>query len=391
MGASEREIVICDPGGRVAGKWKIEDITVGREMEATFWANPVKDAGFRFRATHLDGRRAPKVVLSDDPQIRPGVPCVVRVTAIRKPDRPDHGAIEVVYVRSAPVRLEGIYLDPIVSRKLQILLESGLNILLDGPQGCGKTVVARAIAEALGMEFIFFNCGAVVEATDFLATIMVRASEGGHPVTDFVKTEFLAALEDAAEHPERRYLVFLDEFNRCNEAARNVLMPALDSTRRIFNPVANRFIELPDNVQFIAAVNRGSEFSGTFGIDAAQLDRFAPLAMSYMPADEEVKLLAARHPELGREVIRAVVQVADRVRHAPELGAGLSVRATDEACIYLKHPLMERHRRAMLPEVLKSSFCGRFQGRWDDAASDAGTVWRIVEDALAKSVDELPA
>jgi hypothetical protein len=28
-------------------------------------------------------------------------------------------------------------------------------------------------------------------------------------------------------------------------------------------------------------VNRGSEFSGTFGIDAAQLDRFAPLQMDH--------------------------------------------------------------------------------------------------------------
>ena len=52
-------------------------------------------------------------------------------------------------------------------------------------------------------------------------------------------------------------------------------MPALDSTRRVFNPVSNAFLDIPDNVQFIAAVNRGSEFSGTFGIDAAQLDRFA--------------------------------------------------------------------------------------------------------------------
>ena len=34
-------------------------------------------------------------------------------------------------------------------------------------------------------------------------------------------------------------------------------MPALDSTRRVFNPVDNRFIPIPDNVQIIAAVNRG--------------------------------------------------------------------------------------------------------------------------------------
>src|SRR5262245_40673543 len=186
----------------MSGRWEDGEIRVGAVMEATFWANPVAESGFRFRATHLDGKRAPKVVLSNDARIRPGAPCLVKITAIRKPERSDRGAIEVEFVRAQEFRLEGVYIDPIVSKKLQILLESGLNILLDGPQGCGKTVLARSIAKSLGMEFVFFNCGAVVEATDFFATIQVRASETGQPITDFVKTEVLIALERAADHPE---------------------------------------------------------------------------------------------------------------------------------------------------------------------------------------------
>jgi MoxR-like ATPase len=366
----------------MSSKWEDGEIKVGAVMEATFWQNPVAGSEFRFRATHLDGKRAPKVVLSSDPRIRPGAPCLVKVTAVKKPERTDRGAIEVEFVRAQEFKLEGVYIDPIVGKKLQILLESGLNILLDGPQGCGKTVLARSIARSLGMEFVFFNCGAVVEATDFLATIQVRASATGQPITDFVKTEMLLALELSAEHPEVRYLVFLDEFNRCQESARNALMPALDATRRVFHPIENRFLPIPDNVQFIAAVNRGSQFSGTFGIDAAQLDRFAPVQMDYPPPVEEVKLLLARHPEIGKALIEEIVGVADQIRHAAELGASLSVRATDEACVYLKHPLMESEQRRLLPEVLKSSFCGRFSGRWSDVSSDAGAVWAIVQSAL---------
>jgi MoxR-like ATPase len=363
-------------------KWAPTELSLGAIMETTFWPNPVRDSAFRFRATHLDGRKAPKVVLCDDVRIRPGIPCQVRLKAIHKLKRDDRGYIEAEFVKQQEFKIEGVYLDPIVAKKLQVLLESGLNILLDGPQGCGKTVLARSIAQSMGLQFVFFNCGAVVEATDFLATIQVRASSSGAPVTDFVKTEVLIALEQACENTHKHYLIFLDEFNRCQESARNALMPALDSTRKIFHPIENTFLQIPDNVQFVAAVNRGNEFSATFGIDAAQLDRFAPLQMDYPPPEEEERILQPRHPELSRKVIRLVVELADRIRKAPELSAGLSVRATDEVCTYLKHPLIATQRSAMLPEVLKSSFCGRFAGRWSDVSSDAGVAWAIIENVL---------
>lgn len=376
-------------------KWSVEELVPGRTLEAVFWPNSAPGSAFRLRATHLDGRRAPKVVLSNDDRIIAGVPCLVKVIAVHKPERDDRGRIEVEFVARAPFRIEGVYLDPTVSKKLQVLLQSGLNILLDGPQGCGKTVLARSIADSLGMVFVFFNCGAVVEASDFLVSIQVRASDSGAPVTDFVKTDILIALEEAAENPDRKYLVFLDELNRCQESARNALMPALDSTRRVFHPIENSFIPIPDNVQFIAAVNRGREFTGTFGIDAAQLDRFAPLQMDYPPPKAEVEILARRYPEISAANLQIIVDVADAIRNAPDLPGSLSVRATDEVCVYLQHPLFAADGKRALPEIMKTSFCGRFPGRWDDVTTDAGAVWALVKKALASHKvpvgDEKPA
>ena len=303
----------------------------------------------------------------------------LRLCQFKNPTEPTVDSLKSNSCRTLRSRFEASIWDPVIEKKLQILLESGLNILLDGPQGCGKTVLARSIAETLGFEFVFFNCGAVVESTDFLASIQVRASDSGQPVMDFVQTEILESLLAAQESPGRSYLIFLDEFNRCQESARNVFMPALDSTRRIFNPISNTFIDIPDNVQFIAAVNRGNQFSGTFGIDAAQLDRFAPLQVTYPPPAEEVGILHTRHPELSKSMITRIVAIADTVRKSPDLDGGLSVRATEEACIYLKHPLMEGQQNELFTEVLKSSFCGRFSGNFDDVTSDAGAVWAIIK------------
>ena len=64
------------------------------------------------------------------------------------------------------------------------------------------------------------------------------------------------------------------------------------------------------------------------------------------------------------------------------------MRATDEACTYLKHPLIASDRANLLPEVLKSSFCGRYAGRWNDVASDAGAAWAIIQNVLREKKDE---
>ena len=173
----------------------------------------------------------------------------------------------------------------------------------------------------------------------------------------------LVAIEEASEHRDRRVPRFLDELNRCQESARNALMPALDSRAGVFHPIENTFIPIPDNVQFIAAVNRGREFTGTFGIDAAQLDRFAPLQMDYPPPTAEVEILARRHPNLPAAKLEVrSSRSPTRSASAPDLPGSLSVRATDEACIYLEHPLFAEDGKRALPEILKTSFCARFPG-----------------------------
>lgn len=356
---------------------------VGLTFETVFYSNPKKESPFRFRATHISGKRAPKVILCDNPAIQPGQLCKVRITAIKKPASEDRGHIEVEYLGQVNFKLDdSLYVEPVLSKKLQALLESGMNILLDGPQGSGKTVLSRNIAKALDLEYVFFNCSSIFEATDFLASLQIRATSSGQPETVWIPTDILRALESAKEHPEKRFLIFLDEFNRCREMARNGIMPALDATRKMYNPLTGSTIDIPDNVLWIAAINNGTQFTGTTSVDPAQLDRFAPLKMSYPPEKEEVRILCERHPDVTRQHVERVVRTANAIRNDATLRVDLSVRATEEVCILLGHPNFEEFEGDAVPELLKTSFCGRFMGRWDDPSTDAGLVWQCIVRAL---------
>ena len=358
-------------------------IKIGATFDAVFYANPKADSAFRWRATHIEGARAPKVVLCGDARIQAGQLTHVRVVSIKKPQSKDRGYIEVEFVHPVRFRLDdGIYIPPILSKKLQALLESGMNILLDGPQGSGKTVLSRKIAEALGLEYVFFNCSSIFEATDFLATLQIRATESGQAETVWLPTDILRALEAAHQAPDRRFLIFLDEFNRCREMARNGIMPALDSTRKMYNPLTGSALDIPANVLWIAAINNGAQFTGTTSVDPAQLDRFAPLKMDYPPAEEEEALLMRRNPGIPFAQAQRVVKAANAIRKDKDLGLDLSVRATEEVCVLLGHPNFLEFEGDPIPELLKTSFCGRFMGRWDDASTDAGLVWQVIVRAL---------
>lgn len=359
----------------------------GTVFETIFYANPKSDSPFRFRATHIGPKRAPKVILCDDPRIQPGQLCRVRIASVRKPGSADRGFIEVEFLGQVSFRLDdSLYVDPVLSKKLQALLESGMNILLDGPQGSGKTVLSQKIAEALNLQYVFFNCSSIYEATDFLASLQIRATASGQAETVWIPTDILRALEDAQSHPEKRYLIFLDEFNRCREIARNGIMPALDATRRMYNPLTGSTVFIPDNVLWIAAINNGAQFTGTTSVDPAQMDRFAPLKMSYPPEAEEIRILSERHPDVPRQQIVRIVKAANAVRADTNLRVDLSVRATEEVCILLGHPNFSEYDGDPLPDLLKTSFCARFAGRWDDPSSDAGLVWQCVSAGLvAKS------
>ena len=81
---------------------------------------------------------------------------------------------------------------------------------------------------------------------------------------------------------------------------------------------------------------------------------------------------------MPRGRIETVVKAADAIRKDATLRVDLSMRATDEVCTLLGHPNFSEAEADPVPELLKTSFCARFAGRWDDPSTDSGLVWQVV-------------
>jgi cobaltochelatase CobS len=145
------------------------------------------------------------------------------------------------------------------------------NLLLKGPAGCGKTTLAKQIAQALGLEFKF--TGAVQSKYELL----------GHTTAtgDVVRTPF----RDAFEHGT---LFLWDELDGSDAKALVAFNAAIDNGVCAF---PDKVIEAHENFVIVATANTWghgatAEYVGRNKLDAATLDRYVPMALDY---DEQLE------------------------------------------------------------------------------------------------------
>ncbi len=347
----------------------------GYIFETVFWMEKDSSSGLTLSAKNINGKLSDRRILTDDKRVLPGQRCKVKVIDLNE------NTIRVSYLGLADFNLKkDVYIEPGLLLQFEILLCSGRSILLEGPQGAGKTTVARALADSLGMHYVFFNCSVCFEPSDFVGSVQLVVNETGQVRTEWIPTEVLNSIYLAYEDTGKRFLIFLDELNRCRSQAVNGIMSAIDSSRRIFDPRKNSYIAIPENIQWIAAVNSGRQFTGTYKLDPAQLDRFSVLKIDYPPEAKEIEILCRRYDMVRRKDIRKVVRIANLIRNMPAISTDLSMRATDEACMFLSYPTYQHGvTKEGLIDILKVSFCNRLPGSIREEGSDAQLAFTLLE------------
>ena len=205
----------------------------------------------------------------------------------------------------------------------------GKNIMMTGPAGCGKTMAAKSLVNALDRPDYYFNLGATQDPRSTLVGNTHFDKQNG---TYFSESLFVKAIRTP------NAVILLDELSRAHPDAWNILMTVLDSNQRYLRldeADGAETVSVAEGVTFVATANIGNEYTSTRVMDRALMDRFTIVEMDLLKREEEVELLQLMFPHVPEAALEAVSSIADMTRieansENPRIGSGISTRTTVE-------------------------------------------------------------
>ncbi|KZE17129.1 AAA family ATPase [Sphingomonas hankookensis] len=204
-------------------------------------------------------------------------------------------------------------------RLLTIALFSAGHVLLEGPPGTAKTLLAQSFARTLGLDF-----GRIQFTPDLMPGDIIGSNLFNFQTSTFALTRGPVFCE----------LLLADEINRTPPKTQAALLEAMQE-RRI--TIDGRTEHLSDRFTVVATQNP-IEQQGVYPLPEAQLDRFLfKIAIGWPSLDAERAIVAQYGSRTGTPAPQdsGVAQVADGGAIAAAIDAVGQVRLVDEVIDYI--------------------------------------------------------
>ncbi|QAY71015.1 AAA family ATPase [Xylanimonas protaetiae] len=241
-------------------------------------------------------------------------------------------------------------------------LLAGGHVLFEDVPGLGKTLAARSLATALGLDFARLQC-----TPDLLPSDITGSS-----VFDPASRAF-----EFRPGPVFTGLFLADEINRTAPKTQSALLEAM-AERQVSVDGVTRPLPRPFHV---VATSNPVEYEGTYPLPEAQLDRFmVRLAVGYPDREQESEVLLRRVArrqeaapvssvvdaamvlamqagveavEVDRDVVRYCVDLAAATREHSSLEVGASPRGSQNLLLLARAVAVLDGRDYALPEDVK--------------------------------------
>ena len=201
---------------------------------------------------------------------------------------------------------------------LLIALFSGGHVLLEGPPGTAKTLLAQSFAASLGLDF-----GRIQFTPDLLPGDILGSNLFNFQTSQFTLTRGAIFCE----------LLLADEINRTPPKTQAALLEAMQERRVTLDGVAH---SLSDRFTVIATQNP-IESQGVYPLPEAQLDRFLfKVLVDYPDAEQEARIVR-RYAQGGtpRPAALGVAAVTDAKHLARAIAATAEVTMADSVVDYV--------------------------------------------------------
>ena len=308
MSAINKQIGYYKPEQFTTSKIIIVDVldnqVVTKDFEKQLWSNMKKSAIAEGKALYYSGSGWKKVPMAEydkarkeamQPEMAPEVPA-------------EHAELMNMIHTSYDLKPKGLKMNEL---KWKYLMRSGMrgkNIMMTGPAGCGKTMAAKALVNALDRPDFYFNLGAT---QDPRATLIGNTHFSKEEGTYFSEALFVKAIQTP------NAVILLDELSRAHPDAWNILMTVLDAGQRYLRldeASSQATINVADGVTFIATANIGNEYTSTRVMDKALMDRFTIIEMDLLNKEEETDLLKYMFPLVKSDSLANIAGITEMTR-----------------------------------------------------------------------------